>query len=176
MQKSIRRFRAKNKRMKKEIDEIQREINAIIESNEEDKKTRDRVKTIKGVGDRLVGAIIGIMDSYKGFESAKEAASYVGITPTLKQSGESVKKRGNISKMGNKYIRSLLVMCARSAMKYNPQCKVLNDRLGSKGKKYCERSVAVEHKLLRQTYGVIKNGQNYDVNYVAKKQEIFVSA
>jgi hypothetical protein len=77
--------------------------------------------------------------------------------------------------MGNKYLRSLLMMCAKSAVQYNPQCRALNERLESRGKIYHERLISAGHKLLRQTYGVIKNGKNYDRNYIKDKM-ILLSA
>lgn len=175
MTESIKRFKNKNKRMKEDVNQIQKEINEIIKCNEKYREINKSLKTIVGVGDRLSGAIIAYMGAYEEFESAKQVASFVGITPTLKQSGKSLYRQGSISKMGNKYLRSLLMMCAKSAVRHNPQCKALNDRLESRGKIYHERLISAGHKLLRQTYGVIKNGKNYDRNYIKDKM-ILLSA
>lgn len=166
MTESIERLRERNKMLKKDLKKVQKEIDKIIKDNKKYKEVRKRLKTIKGVGPRLSSAIIAYMGAYESFDSAKQVASYIGVTPTLKQSGDSVYKKGGISKMGNKYIRSLLIMCAKSAILYNPQCKALDERLRLKGKIYTERLAAVGHKLLRQTYGVIKSGENYKKDYL----------
>ncbi len=169
MTESIKRFRNRNKRMKEDIKRIQKEIDEIIKCNEQYREIARSLKTIIGVGERLSGAIIAHMGAYEGFESAKQVASFVGITPTLRQSGRSLHREGGISKMGNKYLRSLLMMCAKSAVQYNPQCKALSDRLKTKGKTYHEILISAGHKLLRQTYGVVKSGQDYDRNYINNK-------
>jgi len=61
--------------------------------------------------------------------------SYVGITPTIRESGSSVRGRSRISKVGNKKLRNLVFLVAFSAYKYNRGCKALYDRLVAKGKR-----------------------------------------
>ena len=163
---TIRRLEKKNRAMEAEIKEIEKEIDGLINKDEDYKATRKRLQTIQGIGKRLSGAIVAFMGNYEDFESAKQVASFVGITPTIKQSGSSVNSSGGISKMGNKYIRTLLFNCAKTASKHNKQCKALNERLEGKGKKYKKRMIAVGHKLLRQSFGVIKNNMDYDPEYV----------
>jgi transposase len=48
-------------------------------------------------------------------------------------------------------------MCALSAVRSNPYCKDLYERLLERGKSKTEALVAVAHKLLRQCYGVLKS-------------------
>lgn len=166
MTETIKRYEKKNRIMKKEIKKIQEQINEIINKDKQYKETQKRMKTIKGVGDRLSSAIIAYMGSYEDFETARQVASYVGITPTISQSGTSVNSRGGISKMGNKYIRCLLRNCGLTAIRHNKQCITLKERLELKGKKHNEILIAAGHKLIRQTYGVVKNKKDYDPNYV----------
>ena len=165
MTESIKRLKERNRIMKRDLKQVQKEIDEIIKRDKKYTEVNKRLRTIPGVGPRLSSTIIAHMGAYEEFESAKQVASYIGITPTLKQSGESVNKKGSISKMGNRYIRSLLMMSAKSAIIHNPQCKALNERLILKGKTYFERLIAAGHKLLRQTYGVIKSGKNYKKDY-----------
>jgi len=40
-------------------------------------------------------------DGFKRFNTAKELYSYAGITPTIRESGSSIKGRSRISKTGN---------------------------------------------------------------------------
>ncbi|GAA4244793.1 hypothetical protein GCM10022292_24840 [Winogradskyella damuponensis] len=61
--------------------------------------------------------------------------SYVGITPTIRESGSSVRGRSRISKVGNKKLRDLVFLVAFSAYKYNRGCKALYDRIVAKGKR-----------------------------------------
>lgn len=72
MTETIKRYEKKNRIMKAEIKKIQEHINDMIDKDEQYKVTRKRMKTIKGVGDRLSSAIIAYMGSYEEFETAKQ--------------------------------------------------------------------------------------------------------
>ncbi|WP_189394909.1 transposase, partial [Mesonia mobilis] len=67
-------------------------------------------------------------DGFTKFETSSQLCSYVGITPTLCESGSSIRSRGRISKVGNKKLRNLLFLCSFNACKYNLACKKLYDR------------------------------------------------
>jgi len=94
--------------------------------------------------------------------------SYVGITPTIRESGSSVRGRSRISKVGNKKLRNLVFLAAFSAYKYNRACKALFDRLVVKGKRAKLALIAVANKLLKQAFAIAKSGLPYDENYVLK--------
>ncbi len=94
--------------------------------------------------------------------------SYVGITPTIRESGSSVRGRSRISKVGNKKLRNLVFLAAFSAYKYNRACKALFDRIVAKGKRAELALIAVANKLLKQAFAIAKSGLPYDENYVSK--------
>ncbi|MCB9314847.1 MAG: transposase [Lewinellaceae bacterium] len=77
-----------------------------------------------------------------------------------------VRVRRSITKNGSSKIRALLFNCARSAMRYNPNCKALYERLIEKGKNGKVALTAVMHKLARLIFGVVRSGRNYDPNFV----------
>jgi transposase len=79
------------------------------------------------------------------------------LTPSPVESGSSVRGKGSIKKRGNPYVRQVFYMCALSAVRSNPYCKDLYERLLERGKSKTEALVAVAHKLLRQCYGVLKS-------------------
>ncbi len=162
-----------NRNLKKRIKRLKQEIQDTIKQDETCKESAERIKKIKGVGDIISSVIIAYFGEFEYFENARQAASFVGIIPTIRQSGSSVRSKGRMSRIGNSYIRKQLTMGARTAMLFNPSCKVLNERLLAKNKSYNERMVAIAHKLLRQIFAVIKNGEEYDPNYV--KNTVFCS-
>ena len=45
--------------------------------------------------------MIAVTDGFKKFENSKQGCSYVSITPTMRDSGSSVKGRSGIRKVGN---------------------------------------------------------------------------
>jgi len=69
--------------------------------------------------------------------------------------------------MGNPKLRKLLFMCSFNACKYNRACKSLYDRLVAKGKSKKLALIAVCNELLKQAFGVVKNGLPYDENFVS---------
>jgi len=77
--------------------------------------------------------LIVVTDGFNKFENAKQLCSYVGITPTIRASGSSVRGRSRISKIGNRKLRNLLFLCAFSACNYNKACKELYERIIAKG-------------------------------------------
>jgi transposase len=56
-----------------------------------------------------------------------------------------------------------------NAMKTNPACKALYDRLRANGKTGKQALVAVMNKLLKQVFAVVKNNTLYQPNYCSVK-------
>ena len=112
--------------------------------------------------------LIVVTDGFKKFETASQLCSYVGITPTIRVSGSSVRGRSRISKVGNKKLRNLLFLCAFSACKHNKACRLIYERLVAKGKSKKLALIAVANKLLKQAFAIAKSGLPYDENFVSR--------
>ncbi len=93
---------------------------------------------------------------FENFETADELSKFFGLTPNSHYSGSSIRKKGRITKMGAHYVRALLYMCSRSAIRYNHACKELYQRLRAKGKSHKVAAVAVMHKLVKQVFACVK--------------------
>jgi transposase len=83
------------------------------------------------------------------FENAKQLCSYVGITPTIRESGSSVRGRSSISKVGNRKLRNLLFLCSFAACKHNKGCREIYERIVNKGKSKKLALIAVSNKLIK---------------------------
>lgn len=129
-----------------------------------------KLETIPGIGPIAAREILLSTDGFKGFTNAKQAPKFVGLTPDSKQSGKSVRFRGGISRRGDPAVRQVLYMAALTASRCNKACKELYVRLKNKGKSTKVALVAVAHKLLRQAYGVLASGKNFDNDYHLKPQ------
>jgi transposase len=55
-----------------------------------------------------------------------------------------------------------------TAMRYNPMCKAMAERLAEKGKEKMEIIGAIMHKLLHIVYGVLKHQKPFDPEYLKK--------
>lgn len=158
--------------LKRQLKSLEREMCSLENSLSENVKMEYKrevtlLKSIPGVGEKTALMLLVFTDGFNRFGSASELCSYAGITPTVKESGSSVKGRSKISKMGNPKLRNLLFMCSFNACKYNRACKALYDRIVSKGKSKKLALIAVCNKLLKQAFAIVKKGLPYDENFVS---------
>jgi transposase len=82
------------------------------------------LRTIPGVGPITASAIVATVGSGKQFNNGREFAAWLGLTPLNRSSGGK-ERLGHISKMGDHYIRRLLVLGMMS--------RIRPIRLGQKG-------------------------------------------
>lgn len=158
--KSIKRYQKSNK---KEVDFLEKKLLEIVKKTHQELLTR--LESIPGLGRKTSLMLIVLTDGFNRFETASALCCYSGLTPTIRQSGSSVKGRPRISKMGNPKLRNLLFMCSFTACQHNKACKAIYDRIVGKGKSKKLALIAVCNKLLKQAFAVAKSGLIYDKNY-----------
>jgi len=160
-------IKAYNKHIKflnDEIKKLEEKLKNLLKNNF--KKEYELLISIPGIGLKVSSMIISTFDSFKNFDNAKQACSFVGITPYPYQSGTSVKGRGAISKRGNTFARKILYMGALSSVMHNSFIKAQYNRLLKKGKSKMQAVIAAAHKLLRLAFGVLKSGKMFNESYV----------
>ncbi|CAM3984869.1 MULTISPECIES: IS110 family transposase [Flavobacterium] len=153
------------KHLDKEIKAIEDKLMSLVKSDQQEQLTL--LKTIPGIGDKTALFLIVITDGFRKFEKASQLCSYVGITPTIRESGSSVKGRSRISKVGNKKLRNLLFLCAFNACKVNRACRQIYERIVNKGKSKKLALIAVANKLLKQSFAIAKSGLPYCETHVS---------
>jgi transposase len=79
--------------------------------------TSRRLATIPGIGPVTASAIAASISDVAMFKSGRDLAAFLGLVP--KQSSTGGKQRlGRISKMGDRYLRKLLVVGATAVLRY----------------------------------------------------------
>lgn len=154
------------KHLNKEILGIETRLLELVK--QEQQKQLTLLKSIPGIGIKTALFLIVITDGFSKFEKASQLCSYVGITPTIRVSGSSVRGRSRISKVGNRKLRNVLFLCAFSACKHNKACREIYERITNKGKSKKLALIAVSNKLLKQAFAIAKSGLPYDENFVSK--------
>ena len=154
------------KHLNKEVKGIESRLLELVKQDQQNQLTL--LKSIPGMGVKTALFLIVITDGFSKFENSKQLCSYVGITPTIRQSGSSVRGRSRISKVGNRKLRNLLFLCAFSACKHNKACREIYERIVNKGKSKKLALIAVANKLLKQAFAIAKSGLPYDENFVSK--------
>lgn len=145
-----------------EIEEIAKLIRDHINNHPDLKHKSDLLRTIPGVGDVTIEAVLSEVNGFEKFTSAAQVVSYMGLSPREKSSGSSVRGRAHICKTGNKRLRKVLFMPAMVAIQRNPAVKALYDRLKAKSKNGFIIACACMRKLMHIIFGVIKNNKPFD--------------
>jgi len=118
------------------------------------------LKSIPGLGDKTVSVML-VCAKGMDFETSGKMVSFVGLAPSVYESGTSVRGKGRTVKTGNPYLRQLLFMCAFTAMNTCQPCKELYERLVAKGKPKMLALVAVMHRLVKIAYGVVQSNEPF---------------
>lgn len=160
-----RSLKRNRKHLDKEISGIEERILSLVRKDQHRQLTL--LTSIPGIGLKTALFLIVITDGFSKFENASQLCSYVGITPTIRESGSSVRGRSRISKVGNRKLRNLLFLCSFNACKHNSACKAIYERIVNKGKSKKLALIAVANKLLRQAFAIAKSGRPYDETYVS---------
>ena len=160
-----RSLKRNRKHLDTEIASIETKLLSLVKQDQQAQLTL--LKSIPGLGVKTALFLIVITDGFTKFETAAQLCSYVGITPTIRQSGSSVRGRSSISKVGNKKLRNLLFLCSFSACKYNKSCREIYERIVNKGKSKKLALIAVSNKLLKQAFAIAKSGNPYDETHVS---------
>jgi transposase len=122
-----------------------------------------RLMTIPGIGPIGATALAASITDPRQFRSGRQFAAWLGLTPLQKSSGGK-ERLGRISKMGDKYLRKLLIVGMTSLVrraKYNSKTVDLRlaDLLARKPVRVA--TVAMANKTARIVWAVMARGETY---------------
>ncbi len=160
---AVRILRLQLKRTLNEQTKLEAEMERLVREHEGEMFTH--ITSVPGIGRKTAMFLIAVTQGFEGFESHRQVIGYLGLAPTERSSGSSVRGTRRISKAGNPLVRNRLFMCSFTACMYNPQCKALYERLVNKGKSKKLALIAVCNKLLKQAFAVARSGMPYDPHY-----------
>lgn len=151
------------KSLDKEICQLEISMEDLIQEHENE--MLDRLCSIPGIGKKTAMFLIVVTDAFRSFDNSKQLSAFMGLAPTIKLSGKSVRGQSRISKTGNSTIRNLLFMCSFTACAHNKACHELYTRIVNKGKSKKVALIAVANKLLKQATAIAKSGTMYQDDY-----------
>ena len=119
------------------------------------------LKSFSGISDSSAVGLIIEIQTVKRFANVKKLASFFGIHPVYKISGDGI---GGIkmSKQGRKEPRRILYMVALSAIQHNPLIRQVYERHQKQGKHNMAALGICMHKILRIVYGMLKHNQPFN--------------
>lgn len=124
-------------------------IRSLVAGNE----TVSLLKTIPGIGPVRSAVIYGEIGDITRFSGPKALASYSGLTPSIRASGESV-HRGGVTHIGSAPLRHALVEAAIDVIKSSPPLRRMYSRILFRSNKQIART-AVARKLVVIIYRML---------------------
>jgi len=148
-----------------EIDRADIEIKTLARADDRSR----RLMTIPGIGSLTASAIAASVQDPNAFASAREFAAFLGLVPRQHSTGGK-ERLGRISKMGNQYLRKLLVVGSHAVLFHRKghddalrlwACKLLET------KPFKLVAVALANKLARIVFAVLRTGATYRAPAIA---------
>ena len=124
----------------------------------EDRRVR-LLMTMTGVGYFTAMLVVSEVGDVGRFRGDKEFASWMGLVPSVHQSGERI-RMGGVSGPGNKRLRWALVECAQAAVRYDPRLGGMYERVSKRRGAGCA-VVAVAHEMARIMYFMLVREEPY---------------
>lgn len=147
--------------LQKRIEEIECKMSAIIESDEKLSRNYELVTSVTGIGQFTASYILVCTQNFQRFENWRKFACYSGTAPFEYSSGTSVKGRTKVHHFANGEIKSLLFMCALSAVKFDRELKRYYQRRIEKGKSKMSTLNIIKNKLLARIFAAVKRQSPY---------------
>lgn len=124
----------------------------------------ERLRQIEGIGPVTATALVAAAGDARAFNNGRQFAAWLGLVPRQHSSGGRVRLLG-ISKRGDRYLRTLLIHGARSALR---RCRHKKDARSRWLQKLRERrhpnvaAVALANKNARIAWVLLRHGVAYD--------------
>ena len=119
------------------------------------------LKTFPGIGDTSAIGLMIELQSAARFKTVKKLASFWGIHPVYKISGDGT-GTFKMSKQGRIQPRRILFTVALSAIEHNPVIKPLYQYHLAQGREKMDAIGICMHKILRIVFGMLKNSTTFD--------------
>lgn len=119
-----------------------------------------RVATIPGIGPLTASALVAAIGDPGRFETGRHFAAWLGLVPKQNSSGGK-DRLGGITKMGDRYLRSLLVVGATAVLRHRQ--KETGTWLASllARKSVRQVSIALANKMARTAWAILAKGGVY---------------
>lgn len=144
-----------------QIAKLEKELERIIKQDTELKQMYRLLIGIKGIGPVTAQFLIVYTGGFKTFETWRKFASYCGIAPFPNSSGTSVRGRTKVNHLANKEGKTLLNLCATSAIQSSPEMRIYYERRVKQGKNKMSTLNIIRNKLLARAFAVIRRGTPY---------------
>jgi len=147
-------------RAKRLEDKIFNDIKEYIRQNQNLREDYQRLLTISGVGEKTALALLTLFKTYQGTNRAQITA-LVGLDPTRRESGTSVKGKVKISKNGKGIYRKIPYLPTICATVHNRKIRIFYQRLLAHHKPKKLAIIASMRKILLIAHAMYRDKTEY---------------
>jgi len=128
----------------------------------EDERSRALMR-LSGIGSTTASALVSTIGNARDFKNGRQLAAWLGLVPGQYSSGGKT-RLGSITKAGDGYLRTLLVLGAKAVL---AAAKSKDDRLSrwalalEERRGYWKAVVAIAAKNARMAWAVLAKGENF---------------
>ena len=147
-------------RLTKEMDIINERLDNLLRNS----ISYQLLKTIPGTGANLLIQISAEIGDYTRFKTAKQFVAYIGLDPSILQSGTNDGEHYSITRKGNGILRSCLYLVVNQMLiqKLDNQITRFYFKKKSSGLSHKVAAVASCRKLACCVFGMLKNGTCFE--------------
>ncbi|MFN8323358.1 MAG: transposase [Chitinophagales bacterium] len=146
------------KQLDKKIEGVNKQIQALIDSDEQLKNTYRLVCSVPGVGPQITCYLLIYTRCFTSFENGRQLACFAGVAPFEYSSGSSIRGKTKVSHLANKKLKALLNMGALNAKRTDPEIKLYYQRKVAEGKNGMLVMNAIRNKLIARIFATVKRG------------------
>ena len=126
--------------------------------------------TVPGIGHLTAVYLICCTNNFAGRINGKQLACYAGVVPFEHSSGISIRGRNRVHKMADKELKSMLHLCALSAIQRYPEFIEYYNRKKQEGKHSMSVLNAIKNKIALRAAAVINNQKPYAEHHPYQSQ------
>jgi len=154
-------IRSKARQIKRINEELQEIKKMIIDQAPVDADQVDLLKSIKGMGDITPVILLSFIEEVSRFKDAKHMASFFGVQPRVKRSGDGSYKT-KMSKQGAGLVRRELYLLAFRTLSQEPYLRAIYAKARAKGMVHDAALGVLMHKILRIIYGMLVSNTRFN--------------
>lgn len=140
---------------KKSQNFLEREALAVIKADEKLNAMFKVITSIKGIGTKTAIVLLARVD-FSLFQKGRQLVAFAGLAPRKYQSGKTVKKKDQISRVGHADLRAAMYLPAIVSMTHDPEMRKYKERLEQQGKPKKVIICAIMARLLRTVFALVR--------------------
>ena len=151
--------------LKLSLGKIEKRMKEIISNQAKLKQQFELMKSVPGVGEKTAIYFLIATKGFKSFTCARKLACYAGVAPFEYSSGSSIRGGTKVNHMADKKMKSLLQMCALSAVRFDKQLKEYYQKKQNEGKNKMLVLNNVRNKIISRIFAVINRNSPFIDTY-----------